>query len=141
HVPQQRRARSYRIARVPGSSLGLGDLAVWAGNAWYIAAMLAQSVHAHHRQEFMAAMGPNSAALIGSPPEALRNGDAHYSYRQSSDLYYLSGFAEPEATIVLRPGAAEPYVLFVRPKDPEREIWDGRRAGTEGALAQFGADK
>lgn len=86
-------------------------------------------------------MGPNSAALLGSPPEILRNGDSSYSYRQSSDLYYLSGFAEPEATLLLRPDAADPYVLFVRPRDPEREIWDGRRAGTEGAVAQFGADK
>ncbi len=88
----------------------------------------------------MAAMGPNSVALISSPPELLRNGDSHFSYRQNSDLYYLTGFAEPEATVVLRPGADEQFVLFVRPKDPEREIWDGRRAGIEGARKDFGAD-
>lgn len=89
----------------------------------------------------MAAMGPNSVALITSPPERLRNGDAHFSYRQNSDLYYLTGFAEPEATVVLRPGADEKFVLFVRAKDPEREIWDGRRAGLEGAREIFGADR
>jgi Xaa-Pro aminopeptidase len=88
----------------------------------------------------MAAMGPNSVALIASPPEKLRNGDAHFSYRQNSDLYYLTGFAEPEATVVLRPDADEKFVLFVRAKDPEREIWDGRRAGLEGAKEDFGAD-
>jgi Xaa-Pro aminopeptidase len=102
--------------------------------------MLEQSVHAHHREQFMAAMGPNSVALIASPPERLRNGDAHFSYRQNSDLYYLTGFAEPEATVVLRPDAKEKFVLFVRAKDPEREIWDGRRAGVEGAREDFGAD-
>ncbi len=103
--------------------------------------MLELSVHKDHRKQFMAAMGPNSVALIASPPEQLRNGDAHYSYRQNSDLYYLTGFAEPEATVVLRPGAEEEFVFFVRPKDPEREIWDGRRAGVEGACSEFGADK
>jgi Xaa-Pro aminopeptidase len=103
--------------------------------------MLLQSVHEHHREQFMAAMGPNSVALIASPPERLRNGDAHFSYRQNSDLYYLTGFAEPEATVVLRPGADEKFVLFVRAKDPEREIWDGRRAGLEGARENFGADR
>lgn len=88
----------------------------------------------------MALMGPNSVALIASPPERLRNGDAHFSYRQSSDLYYLTGFAEPEATVVLRPDAKEKYLLFVRAKDPDREIWDGRRAGVEGARSDYGAD-
>jgi Xaa-Pro aminopeptidase len=105
-----------------------------------MAAMLELSVHSHHREQFMAAMGPNSVALIASPPERLRNGDAHFSYRQSSDLYYLPGFAEPEATVVLRPDAKEKFVLFVRAKDPAREIWDGRRAGVEGARSDYGAD-
>ncbi len=103
--------------------------------------MLEQAVHRRHREAFMAAMGPNSAALIGSPPEILRNGDSSYPYRQCSDLYYLTGFAEPQATVLLRPGADEPYTLFVRPRDAEREIWDGRRAGVEGAVKNFGADK
>lgn len=103
--------------------------------------MLAQSVHQDHRNQFMAAMGPNSVALIASPPERLRNGDTLFSYRQGSDLYYLTGFAEPEATVVLRPDADEKFVLFVRPRDPDREIWDGRRAGLEGARSDFGADQ
>ena len=88
----------------------------------------------------MAAMGPNSAALITSSPEHLRNGDAHYGYRQNSDLYYLTGFAEPEATVILRPDAKEKFALFVRAKDPKKEIWDGRRAGVEGARSDYGAD-
>ncbi|MCP4444126.1 MAG: Xaa-Pro aminopeptidase [Myxococcales bacterium] len=106
-----------------------------------MARMLKPSVFAKHRAAFMEAMGPNSVALVGSPPELLRNGDASYSYRQCSDLYYLSGFAEPGATVVLRTEGDSPYTLFVRSKDPEREIWDGRRSGVEGAIADYGASQ
>jgi len=89
----------------------------------------------------MKAIGDRAIALVHSPPEVIRNGDAHYPFRQSSDLFYLTGFAEPEATLLLRPGAEQGRViLFVRPRDPEREVWDGRRAGLEGACKQFGAD-
>lgn len=89
----------------------------------------------------MDAIGAEAVALIHSPPEALRNGDVLHPFRQSSDLHYLTGFPEPEATLVLRPGAeTERIILFVRPKDREREIWDGRRAGVEGAVADYGAD-
>ncbi len=103
--------------------------------------MLKPSVFAKHRQAFMDLMGPNSVALIGSAPELLRNGDSSHSYRQRSDLYYLSGFAEPEATVVLRPGSEKPFTIFVRPRDPERETWDGRRAGVDGAVSDHGADQ
>lgn len=92
------------------------------------------------RQAYMNALGANGAALLHSPPEVLRNGDSHFPFRQSSDIYYLTGFTEPGATVVLRPGADEPVVMFVRPRDPEREIWDGRRAGVDGAQERFGAD-
>lgn len=94
------------------------------------------------RQAFMEAIGPRATAIIASPPESRRNGDVTYPFRQSSDLYYLTGFREPGAVLVLRPGDEEErVVLFVRPRDPEREIWDGHRAGVEGAVADFGADK
>ena len=103
--------------------------------------MLDPSVHARRRAAYMEAIGPSAVALVHSPPERLRNGDAHYPFRQSSDLYYLTGFAEPEATLVLRPAAdKERVVLFVRPRDREREIWDGRRAGVEGAVTVHGAE-
>ena len=92
------------------------------------------------RDDYLKRLGPSSAALLHSPPELLRNGDAHYPFRQNSDIVYLTGFTEPGTTILLRPGAEEPLVMFVRPRDPEREIWDGRRAGVEGAMETFGAD-
>lgn len=102
---------------------------------------LPSKIHSSRRDRLTALIGPKAVALFHSPPEALRNGDAHYRYRQSSDLLYLTGFAEPESALMLRPGAAkERTVLFVRPRDPERETWDGRRAGLEGAVRDFGAE-
>jgi Xaa-Pro aminopeptidase len=99
------------------------------------------SVFARRRAAYMGAIGPSAVAVVHSPPERLRNGDAHYAFRQSSDLYYLTGFLEPEATLVLRPGAdKDRVVLFVRPRDRDREIWDGRRAGVEGAVQTYGAE-
>jgi Xaa-Pro aminopeptidase len=92
------------------------------------------------RDAYMKRLGEGGAALLSSPPELVRNGDSTYAYRQSSDIYYLTGFTEPGATVLLRPGADEPFVMFVRPRDPEREVWDGRRAGVEGACATYSAD-
>src|ERR1041384_1862526 len=93
-------------------------------------------------EEFMRRMEPNSIAIIASAPERTRSNDTEYRYRQDSDFYYLTGFHEPESIAVIAPAHAEhKYMLFVRPRDPERETWDGRRAGVEGAVAEFGADK
>lgn len=89
--------------------------------------------------EFMRRMQRNSVAIIPAAREATRSNDTHYRFRQDSDFFYLTGFEEPEAIAVLKPGAEHEYTLFVRPRDPEREIWDGRRAGVEGAKSEFGA--
>ena len=97
--------------------------------------------YAARREALMKLMGDRAVGLFVAPPELLRNGDSHYPFRQSSDLLYLTGFAEPESALVLVPGAAkEKVILFVRPRDKEREIWDGRRAGPEGAVKDFGVD-
>lgn len=103
--------------------------------------MLDPSVYAARRAAFMEALGPTGVAVVCSLPERLRNGDAHHRFRQHSDVLYLTGFAEPATVLVLRPGADEErVVMFVRPRDPELETWDGRRAGVEGATARYGAD-
>jgi Xaa-Pro aminopeptidase len=103
--------------------------------------MLDPSVFRARRQAYMDALGPNAVAVVSSLPERLRNGDAYHRFRQHSDLYYLTGFAEPDTTLVLRPGAeTERVVLFVRPRNAEMEVWDGRRAGLEGAKDRYGAD-
>ena len=76
-----------------------------------------------------------------SQPVAIRNNDVEHPYRQHSDLWYLSGFDEPESVLVLSTVGEQPFTLFVRERDPEREVWDGARAGLDGAKAEFGADQ
>lgn len=91
--------------------------------------------------EFMKRIGDDSIAIIPSAREVTRSNDSNFRFRQDSDFYYLTGFDEPEAIAVIKPSDRErPYTLFVRPRDPEKEIWDGRRAGVEGAQSTFGAD-
>jgi Xaa-Pro aminopeptidase len=97
---------------------------------------------ATRRKKLLASMAEDSIAIIPSAHECLRNGDAHYSFRQNSDFFYLTGFTEPEAVIVLVPGRQNgEFILFNRERDPEREIWDGNRAGQEGAKSIYGADQ
>ncbi|MBR0566412.1 Xaa-Pro aminopeptidase [Azoarcus sp. L1K30] len=80
-------------------------------------------------------------AILPTAPERTRNRDAHYPYRHDSYFYYLSGFREPEAVLVLVAGATPKQILFCRQKDEEREIWDGFRHGPEAASALFGFDE
>jgi Xaa-Pro aminopeptidase len=95
---------------------------------------------AAHRQAFMARLD-GGVAVLRSGAEIIRNRDTHFRFRPDSDFWYLTGFPEPDAVAVLRPGADEQrYVLFVRPRDPAQEVWTGRRAGVEGARERFGAD-
>src|SRR5215470_16571281 len=94
------------------------------------------------RAKFMQAIGEGACAILPSAPVALRSGDVEFIYRQDSDFYYLTGFVEPEAVALLSPGHPDgEFVMFVRPRDKERETWTGRRAGGEGAIVDYGADK
>jgi Xaa-Pro aminopeptidase len=79
-------------------------------------------------------------AIIPTAPEVMRNADADYPYRHNSYFYYLSGFTEPEALIVLIAGKTNQAILFCRDKNMEREIWDGYRHGPEGAREKYGFD-
>ena len=97
--------------------------------------------YARRRKALMAQMVPNSIAILPAAAVAIRNRDVEHVYRQDSDFQYLSGFPEPEAVIALIPGREHgEYVLFCRERNPERELWDGLRAGQEGAISDFGAD-
>jgi len=80
-------------------------------------------------------------AIIPTAPERIRNRDTHHGYRFDSYFYYLTAFREPEAVLVLVAGDAPKSILFCRSKDPEREIWDGRRYGPEAAREVFGFDE
>lgn len=100
-----------------------------------------RSEYARRRKALMAQMVPNSIAILPAAAVAVRNRDVEHVYRQDSDFQYLSGFPEPEAVIALIPGREHgEYVLFCRERNPERELWDGLRAGQEGAVRDFGAD-
>ena len=97
----------------------------------------------------MAKLG-GGIAIVATAPEAVRNADTHYLYRHDSNFYYLTGFTEPEAVLVLIAGRASlesPFsaeqvrqILFCRAKNPEREIWDGFRFGPQAAAEAFGLD-
>ena len=93
------------------------------------------------RRQLMRMMGPDGIAILPAAPVRPRSRDVEHRYRQDSDFYYLTGFAEPESVAVLVPGRdAGEYLLFCRERDADRELWDGRRAGPEGAVERFDAD-
>ncbi|HET9652831.1 MAG TPA: aminopeptidase P N-terminal domain-containing protein [Usitatibacter sp.] len=79
--------------------------------------------------------------VLPTAPERTRNADSHYDYRWDSGFYYLTGFREPEAVLVMVLGARPKSILFCREKNPEREIWDGFRYGPELARESFGFDE
>jgi Xaa-Pro aminopeptidase len=90
--------------------------------------------------ERMATIAPGaSVAVFPSTPVAVRNHDVDHPYRADSDLFWLTGFEEPEAVAVLST-TEKAFTLFVRPRDREKEIWNGRRSGVDGAKTAFGAD-
>jgi Xaa-Pro aminopeptidase len=100
----------------------------------------AVSLYAARRARLAAAMG-EGVAVLATAAERLRNRDSHYPYRYDSYFYYLTGFPEPEAALVLVGGKAPRSILFCRSRDPEREIWDGFRYGPEAARERFGFDE
>ena len=94
------------------------------------------------RAQVMRHIGKDAIAILPAAPHALRNRDSEYPYRPDSDFYYLTGFAEPDAVAVLVPGRKQgAYILFCRERDPKMEIWNGARAGQEGACTIYGADE
>ena len=96
---------------------------------------------ARRRRQLMRMIGKNAIVILPTASEKQRNSDVHYFYRPDSDFHYLTGFAEPESVAVLVPGRPQAeYILFVRDRDPARETWDGKRAGPDGAVNEYGAD-
>ncbi|MBS1969245.1 MAG: aminopeptidase P family protein [Bdellovibrionales bacterium] len=82
-----------------------------------------------------------SALIVAAHPEHIRNHDVGYAYRQDSNMYYLTGFEEPESILIFRPGLQPETVMFVRRRDKERETWDGFRYGPEGVEREYKIDK
>ncbi len=93
------------------------------------------------RKKLMAMMDRHSIAIIPGAREVTRSRDTEYPFRQNSDLFYLTGFEEPDAVLVLVPGRRQgQVVLFCRERDPEMELWNGYRLGPECAAAYLGVD-
>lgn len=103
--------------------------------------VIAATEFARRRQQLMRMAGDEAIAILPAASLRVRSNDTHYPFRQDSDFWYLSGFPEPEAVLVLVPGRAHGEVLlFCREHDREREAWDGPRAGPEGAVDGYGFD-
>jgi Xaa-Pro aminopeptidase len=96
--------------------------------------------YAERRRRLAAAMS-SGVAVIATAPERPRNRDSHFPYRFDSHFYYLTGFAEPDAALVLVGGAEPRSILFCREKSDERELWEGFRFGPEAARERFGMDE
>ena len=96
---------------------------------------------AKRRQRLMDIMGPDSIAVLPNSLVHSRNRDVDFPYRSDSNFHYLSGFDEPESVLVLVPGREHgEFIIFCRERDLDKEIWDGYRAGQEGAISLYGAD-
>ncbi len=103
--------------------------------------MIKPAEFARRRKQLMRMADQDAILVLPSAPARVRSHDTHYPYRQDSDFWYLSGFPEPEAVLVLVPGRKHgETLLFCRERNPEREAWDGPRAGPEGAVERYGCD-
>jgi len=97
--------------------------------------------YAQRRATLMNHIGENGIAVLAAAPERPRNRDVLYPYRQDSDFRYVTGFNEPDAIAVMVPGRAQgAFIIFSRERDPQRETWEGRTIGQDGAVNEYGAD-
>ena len=96
---------------------------------------------ARRRKQLSRMVAPGGIAILPAAPVRIRSRDVEHRYRQDSDFFYLTGFAEPAAVAVLAPGRSNgDYLLFCRDRDSDKELWDGKRAGPDGAMQDYGAD-
>ncbi len=100
--------------------------------------MITQKEYQTRRHALAERLPSNCMAVIPAASESLRNGDAHFRFRQDSDFYYLTGFNEPDAVLVIISGPKSQSILFNRPKNPSEEQWTGTRLGQEGAVEHLG---
>ena len=104
-------------------------------------AEVAKGEYQRRRRALLQMAQDDAILILPAAPERIRSHDTHHPYRQDSDFSYLTGFPEPEAVLVLVPGRAHgETLLFCRERHPERELWDGPRAGPEGAVSAYGID-
>ena len=98
--------------------------------------------YSRRRAALIEGLQPGGIALLAAAPERVRSRDVHHAYRQDSDFFYLTGFAESRALLALVPGREEgEVVLFCQPKDPQKELWEGKLLGPEAAVESLGVDQ
>lgn len=97
-------------------------------------------VFASRRARVLEQLAPDSVMLLAAHPELLIGRDMHLRYVADPEIYYLTGFTEPDAVVLLDPASTTPFTMFVRARDPDRELWDGPRAGVDGARERLGVD-
>ena len=102
--------------------------------------MITQQEYQARRTQLAEQLVEGSIAFIPAAAESRRNGDAHYRFRQDSDFYYLTGFNEPDALLVVSAGNPGYCILFSRPNNPAEEQWTGKRLGQKGAVEQLHMD-
>ncbi len=103
--------------------------------------MIKTKEYVKRRKQLMKIVGEQSITLLSSRPELIRNGDVLHYYRQDSDFYYLTGFNEPDAVLVLIPSlTGQQQILFCREADPKKMLWDGPMLGTQRAVDECGFD-
>ena len=96
---------------------------------------------ARRRKQLLRMVGHGGIAILPAAPVRMRSRDVEYRFRQDSDFYYLTGFAEPDSVVVLAPGRDNgEFILFCRERNPDKELWDGKRSGPDGAIRDFAAD-
>lgn len=104
--------------------------------------MISLDEFGRRRAQLAKQMKPYSVAIIAAAPERMRNSNTEYAYRQDSSFWYLTGFPEPEAlAVVVVEEGVERFILFCRDRDRALEVWNGVRAGQEGAMQHYGADE
>lgn len=100
------------------------------------------SIFKNRRKRLLSKLQENSIVIIPNKPLSIRSNDVEYKFRPDSNFYYLTGFEEPNSICVLKKEKrGSKYILFVEPKDKEKEIWTGKRAGKEGAKQIYRADE
>ncbi len=96
---------------------------------------------ARRRKQLSRMVASGGIAILPAAPVRMRSRDVEHRYRQDSDFFYLTGFAEPAAVAVLAPGRSNgEYLLFCRERNSDKELWDGKRAGPDGAMQDYGVD-
>ena len=102
---------------------------------------ISQSEYKRRRQRLMGLMAPGSVAVIPGATQQFRNRDTEYVFRQDSDFYYLTGFSEPDAVLVLAPGRTHgEAIVFCRERDARAELYNGERIGPERAAERLNVD-